>query len=302
MVMASAGRGIIEELCRSLQATANHPVKPGSPDVATIAAADISSRLGGAGAAFCLELGGLCKGRAAVLLSSIACAGLVGLLKGLSGKDLATRAGEPLVEQDIEELGLALSGALAGMADKLAAAIGETPGLGLGDAILVPQDGPGDLPQLLGPGPYPSAAFDISIETVTTGKGLILFPSSFAGVRASGTEQEEAGMPQNSSPGPTSTTGVLGELHPNIKRILRLRLPVSVTVAEKNMPLETVLKLSPGTIIEFNKGADENLDLLVNDRKIGAGEVVIIGERFGIQIKSVEGQRLRLQKMGMLGG
>ena len=128
----------------------------------------------------------------------------------------------------------------------------------------------------------------------------MIFPGSFAAMPAPASE--EGGVPQPVPEGgtlPTAPRGdVLGRLHPNIQRILRLKLPLSVVVAEKQMPVETVIKLGPGTIIEFNKSADEDLDLRVNDQKIGAGEVVIIGERFGIQLRSIDGLQQRIRKLG----
>jgi flagellar motor switch protein FliN/FliY len=169
--------------------------------------------------------------------------------------------------------------------------------LGLGDALLVEPGAPAELLKLLGRGPYPTCAFTLEVEGLASGLALILFPASFAVAPDAGASAAaapgEAGVPA-----PIREAGPLNTLHPNIQRILHLKLQVSVILAEKTMDLDAVIKLNPGTIIEFNKSADENLDLVVNGQRIGAGEVVIIGERFGIQLRQIEGLQQRIRKMG----
>jgi flagellar motor switch protein FliN/FliY len=47
------------------------------------------------------------------------------------------------------------------------------------------------------------------------------------------------------------------------------------------------MRLGPGAIIEFSKSSDEPLDLLINNKVIGAGEAVKVGENFGLRITQV---------------
>jgi flagellar motor switch protein FliN/FliY len=72
-----------------------------------------------------------------------------------------------------------------------------------------------------------------------------------------------------------------------IKRILKIEVPVIVRLAEKRMPMREVLNMSIGSIIEFEKPAEDVLDLMINNRKIGSGEAVKIGEKFGLKITEV---------------
>ncbi len=67
-------------------------------------------------------------------------------------------------------------------------------------------------------------------------------------------------------------------------RILKLEVPVIVQLGEKEMTLSQVMRLSPGSIIELPKSADEKLELLVNNKIIGRGDAVKVGENFGIEI------------------
>ncbi|MCB9845490.1 MAG: FliM/FliN family flagellar motor switch protein [Phycisphaeraceae bacterium] len=69
--------------------------------------------------------------------------------------------------------------------------------------------------------------------------------------------------------------------------ILKLEVPIIVRLAETRMTVEQVLMLAPGAILELEKRADEDLDLMVNNRVIGAGHAVKVGENFGIRLSFV---------------
>ena len=72
-----------------------------------------------------------------------------------------------------------------------------------------------------------------------------------------------------------------------LKRILRLEVPVIVKLAERKMQLSEVMRLGVGAIIEFVKSSEEPLELLVNNKTIGVGETVKVGENFGLRITQV---------------
>jgi len=299
--LTATARGLVDELVRALEAAAGRPVKSADLDVASLSADEVNARIASTSAAYCVELGGALAGKAAVLFGGAALPGLSGLLSGAAEEELAARSGREVTDEDIEALAAPLAGALVGMAEKLAAYIGESPGLGLGDALLVRAGGAGELLKAVGSGPYPAACFALEVENLPAGQGMILFPRSFSAAPAAGAGGADAA-------GGSDPSGVAGggdpallDLHPNIRRVLRLKLEVSVAVAQKEMDFDAVLKLNPGTIIEFDKSADEALDLVVSGRKIGAGEVVIIGERFGVQLRHIEGLEQRIRKMGAAG-
>ncbi len=85
-----------------------------------------------------------------------------------------------------------------------------------------------------------------------------------------------------------------------IESFASLEVPIIVRLGEREMPVREVLKLVPGSIIELPKSADEELDLMVNNRRIGSGTAVKIGENFGIRISYVgpEIERARAAKGG----
>jgi len=71
------------------------------------------------------------------------------------------------------------------------------------------------------------------------------------------------------------------------QRVNCLEVPIIVQLGEKMMLLSQVMRLGPGSIIELPKSADEKLDLLVNNKIIGQGDAVKVGENFGIEITSI---------------
>jgi flagellar motor switch protein FliN/FliY len=72
-----------------------------------------------------------------------------------------------------------------------------------------------------------------------------------------------------------------------LRRILHLSVPIIVTLAEREMPVGSVLKLNTGSILEFDRPADAEMELRVNNQVIGRGLPVKVGENFGLRLTTV---------------
>jgi flagellar motor switch protein FliN len=72
-----------------------------------------------------------------------------------------------------------------------------------------------------------------------------------------------------------------------LSRILRLEVPIIVKLAERKLSVHEVMRLGAGAIIEFLKSSEEPLQLLVNNKAIGLGEAVKVGENFGLRITQI---------------
>ena len=83
----------------------------------------------------------------------------------------------------------------------------------------------------------------------------------------------------------------------NISLILDVKLPVRVRIGKKKMLLKDVLNMDIGSVIELNQLANDPLDILVDDRVIAQGEVVIVDGNFGIQITTIGTKTDRLKKL-----
>jgi flagellar motor switch protein FliN/FliY len=73
----------------------------------------------------------------------------------------------------------------------------------------------------------------------------------------------------------------------NIESILKLEVPVLVQIAQRTMPVEEVMSMAPGAIIELPKPADDDLEILVNNKPIGTGTAVKVGENFGVRVSYI---------------
>ena len=83
----------------------------------------------------------------------------------------------------------------------------------------------------------------------------------------------------------------------DLPSILNLSVPVIVELGRRTMSLEDILALGPGAIIELNRDAEEQLDLLVNNKRVGCGTAVKVGENFGLRVSRIGSQTERVQAM-----
>jgi flagellar motor switch protein FliN len=79
----------------------------------------------------------------------------------------------------------------------------------------------------------------------------------------------------------------LTQLPPYSRSLLRIQVPLVVTLASTRHPVSRVLDLAPGTILHFGKSCDEPLTLSVGGCDIAVGETVKVGEKFGLRIMSM---------------
>jgi flagellar motor switch protein FliN/FliY len=85
---------------------------------------------------------------------------------------------------------------------------------------------------------------------------------------------------------------------PDVRRVLRLEVPVVVRLADRKLLLSEVMRLGVGAIIEFVKSSSEPLELLVNNKVIGFGETVKVGENFGLRITQIGDVRQVIRALG----
>jgi flagellar motor switch protein FliN/FliY len=85
---------------------------------------------------------------------------------------------------------------------------------------------------------------------------------------------------------PAEAQGLVGAPS-GIDLILDVTLPVSVELGRSRMQIQDILRLAPGSIIELDKSAGDAVEILINDRPIAKGEVVVIDENFGVRLTSI---------------
>jgi len=86
-------------------------------------------------------------------------------------------------------------------------------------------------------------------------------------------------------------------LAPFCKSLLRVDVCVTVTLAEKRLPVEQVLKLVPGVMIQFEKPCESPMTIEVGNQAIAYGDVVKIGDKFGVRITEIKSPGERFIKL-----
>jgi flagellar motor switch protein FliN/FliY len=84
---------------------------------------------------------------------------------------------------------------------------------------------------------------------------------------------------------------------PNLNLLLDIPLKVTVELGRTKKLIKEILELSQGSIIELDKLAGEPVDILVNNKLIAKGEVVVIDENFGVRVTDIVSQMDRIQKI-----
>ena len=83
----------------------------------------------------------------------------------------------------------------------------------------------------------------------------------------------------------------------NLERVLDIRLLATARLGRVEMPVGEILALGPGSIIDVGRLVDEPVDLLVNNKLIARGDVVVVDERFGLRITQIVSPAQRIESM-----
>jgi flagellar motor switch protein FliN len=99
------------------------------------------------------------------------------------------------------------------------------------------------------------------------------------------------GLPSGAAPGdrpgtspPAGLQSLLAKLPSHTRGLLKITVPVTVTLAAQRKPIQEILELGPGSIVKFDKTCNEPLELAVGERVIATGEVVKVGDKFGLRV------------------
>jgi flagellar motor switch protein FliN/FliY len=79
----------------------------------------------------------------------------------------------------------------------------------------------------------------------------------------------------------------LSQLPTYARGLLKIRVPLQVTLASQRKCVQEITELGPGSIIKFDKTCDEPLELTIGDRPLAHGDVVKVGDKFGLRINGL---------------
>ncbi|MEW6595618.1 MAG: flagellar motor switch protein FliN [Thermodesulfobacteriota bacterium] len=93
-----------------------------------------------------------------------------------------------------------------------------------------------------------------------------------------------------------STPGQTGSQ--NLDFLLDVPLEITVELGKTSMIINKMLQLSQGSVVELNKAAGDTVEIFVNRKLMGKGEVIVVNDRFGVRITEIISQADRIKNMG----
>jgi flagellar motor switch protein FliN len=102
--------------------------------------------------------------------------------------------------------------------------------------------------------------------------------------------------PALAGPGPTAGPG----LTPGLELLLDVELEASLRFGAREMPLGEILDLGPGDVVELDRHITDPVDLIVGDKIVARGEVVLVNGNFGLRVTEVAAPKKRLESVRCL--
>lgn len=98
-------------------------------------------------------------------------------------------------------------------------------------------------------------------------------------------------------PGAPPDQAAAGGVPKNMDLLLDIPMQVSVQLGSARMLIRDLLQLGQGSVIELEKQAGEPMEVLVNNRLVARGEVVVVNEKFGVRLTDVVSAAERVQQL-----
>ena len=113
-----------------------------------------------------------------------------------------------------------------------------------------------------------------------------------------GQEPQDLGVEKEGKLG-TEMNLLLQKETSNLDFILDIPLEVSVELGRAKMLISDLLQLGQGSVIELTKLAGEPMEILVNQKLVARGEVVVVNEKFGVRLTDIISPAERVKQLGM---
>jgi flagellar motor switch protein FliN len=114
---------------------------------------------------------------------------------------------------------------------------------------------------------------------------------------------ESKSAPAVQGPSPTDAGGAqapLPALYPGVELLLDVELEASLRFGCREMPLGQILDLGPGDVVQLDRHVSDPVDLIVGDKIVARGEVVLVNGNFGLRVTEVAAPRKRLESIRCL--
>ena len=99
-------------------------------------------------------------------------------------------------------------------------------------------------------------------------------------------------------PAPMAAAPVMDYDGTNMDMLMDVELPITVRIGTTEMRLIDIMRLGLGSIIELEKLVDDPVEVLVNQKLVARGEVVVCDSNFAVRITEVESRADRIRSLG----
>lgn len=99
---------------------------------------------------------------------------------------------------------------------------------------------------------------------------------------------------------PASTPAYTAGLSPGLELLLDVELEASLRFGAREMPLAEILDLGPGDVVQLDRHINDPVDLIVGDKIVARGEVVLVNGNFGLRVTEVAEPQRRLESIRCL--
>ena len=83
----------------------------------------------------------------------------------------------------------------------------------------------------------------------------------------------------------------------NLKVLENIDVMLTVEGGRTEITIKDLLRLNEGSVVELDRLAGDPLDIMVNNTKIAKGEVVMVGERFGVRFGEIVDPEKRMESI-----
>jgi flagellar motor switch protein FliN/FliY len=150
----------------------------------------------------------------------------------------------------------------------------------------------------------PPAVFDVAMEDGTSlrfGCWIRLEGDEIAAADSRAADAP-AGVQAPASGGPAPARAAVAASQPpafeNLEVILDIELPLTVRFGKTEMTLRALTQVGPGSVIDLDRSPDEPVEILVNEKVIARGEVVVISGNYGVRVTEVTSAADRIRTLG----
>jgi flagellar motor switch protein FliN/FliY len=162
----------------------------------------------------------------------------------------------------------------------------------------------GDAAALLGDGKFKSWYCTIDLQDVAEEKFVLVTPRSFGEAEEESVEEiaveapaeaAYAHAPAAAAPAPAPAEYAYDGT--NIDMLLDVELPITIRIGSTEMRLIDIMRLGLGSIIELEKLVDDPVEVLVNEKLVAKGEVVVCDSNFAVRVTEVQSRAERIKSL-----